>query len=59
MPWASNKAKLAQGMEASFEHRRRWILSKGPSVTEILNVYPHLMSFDCEFVRINILLQAI
>ena len=50
MHWDTNKRKLEQGMEQSFESRRQWVCKKQPSITEILTLYPHLMSYDCEFV---------
>ena len=50
MPYSGQKQQLMRGMADSFSIRRKWIKDKGPTVTEILEKYPHLMSYCGEMV---------
>lgn len=53
MPYLISKSQLIQGMQKSFPIRRRWIVEQCPSITEVLERYVHLVSFDTEMVEME------
>ncbi|KAK3920770.1 Histone-lysine N-methyltransferase PRDM9 [Frankliniella fusca] len=51
MPFPTKNNDLVRGMESSFAVRRQWIVQTGPSITDILKKYPHLMSYGTEMLE--------
>lgn len=47
------KNKIIDWLAETFPNRRAWINEKGPSISEIVELYPRLLDFDGSMVYQN------
>lgn len=49
-PSLENKREIAKHMSQTFYNRRNWILQDQPTVTQVIESYPRLASYDGDIV---------
>lgn len=50
VPNSGERKQILNGMKESFPARKAWIVDKHPTIHEVLEKFPHLISYDGELV---------